>query len=88
MGECVSSKGLVGGRGVGNLNTRQLNEALILTWAWSTRQLNEALILTWAWRLQDDIRCQLLKEKYFPDKPYVHRNRTKGSQFWNGVQKI
>jgi hypothetical protein len=73
-----------------------VNVCLPKDWDWwggclrifNTRHLNEALILTWAWRLQDDICCQLLKEKYFPDKPYVHTNKTKGSQFWNGVQKV
>jgi hypothetical protein len=63
--------------GLGIINTRILNEALILKWAWRLHKLEG-----------DDLCCQLLKAKYFPNKPFVQSNATKGSQFWIGVQAI
>jgi hypothetical protein len=58
----------------------------------NTRFLNEALILKWAWRLQsmvgEDICGQLLKAKYFPNKSFIQSSAGRGSQFWKGVVKV
>jgi hypothetical protein len=58
----------------------------------NTRLLNEALILKWAWRLQNlednDICGHLLKTKYFPNKPFAVSKPANGSQFWVGVQNV
>jgi hypothetical protein len=58
----------------------------------NTRHLNEALILKWDWRLQnldgEDMCCQLLKAKYFPHKSFARSNNKTGSQFWMGVNKV
>jgi hypothetical protein len=51
--------------GLGIINTRLLNEALILKWAWRLHKLEG-----------DDLCCQLLKAKYFPNKPFVRSNAT------------
>jgi hypothetical protein len=56
----------------------------------NTRMLNEALILKWDWRLQnledDDMCGHLLKDKYFLNKPFIRSNSNRGSKFWTGCR--
>ena len=55
----------------------------------NTRILNEALLLKWVWRIYDegeeDIYCQLLRTKYLKGKPI---SVCRGSYFWKGVNKV
>jgi hypothetical protein len=64
-------------RGLGIINTILLNEALILKWAWRLQNLED-----------DDMCGQLLKAKYFANKPFIRSNSNDGSQFWTGVQAV
>jgi hypothetical protein len=63
--------------GLGILNTKTMNIALMLRWIWRLYQNEEGL---WV---------DLLKAKYLGDhdlfSPLV---KTKGSQFWNSIQKL
>jgi hypothetical protein len=63
--------------GLGIINTRLLNEALILKWAWRLQNLKEG-----------DLCGLLLKAKYFSNKPFAQSKAAKGSQFWVGVQTV
>ena len=49
----------------------------------NTRTFNDAIILKWAWRLlvdrEEDVCCQLLKTKYCRNRPFI--NNKGGSQF-------
>jgi hypothetical protein len=55
----------------------------------NTKLLNEALIWKWVWRLlnceEEDVCCQLLRAKYFPNEAFRH---IWGSQFWMRVQNM
>jgi hypothetical protein len=51
----------------------------------NTRTLNEALSIKWAWRVythkDNDVCCQLPERKYLSRKPFPICNNKKGSQF-------
>ena len=42
----------------------------------NTRTFNDAIILKWAWRLlvdrEEDVCCQLLKTKYCRNRPFIN----------------
>lgn len=63
--------------GLGILNTRLMNEALLTKWVW--RILNNG---------EDDICCQLLRAKYLRRKSLQQCRGDKGSQFWKGINKV
>jgi hypothetical protein len=63
--------------GLGILNTRLMNEALMLKWIWKIYQNAQGF---WA----DLIRAKYLRDKDLFDKDMP----THGSQFWNAIQKI
>jgi hypothetical protein len=64
-------------RGLGILNTKFMNIALMLKWIWKIYQNEEGL---WA---------DLLRAKYLGDQDlFSPAVPTKGSQFWNAIQKI
>jgi hypothetical protein len=64
-------------RGLGILNTRLMNVALMLKWIWKLYQNAEGL---WA---------DLIRAKYLRDRDLFDRNvPSHGSQFWNVIQKI
>jgi hypothetical protein len=55
----------------------------------NTRTLNDVLILKWVWRIYkqepEDLCCELLRKKYLNDGP-LSRCKWKGSsQFWQGM---
>jgi hypothetical protein len=58
----------------------------------NTRVLNEALVLKWVWRLhnadQEDICCELLRNKYLRNKNLTTCNGKGGSHFWQGLCKV
>jgi hypothetical protein len=58
----------------------------------NTKTLNEALIVKWIWRLNNagggDTCCELLKNKYMNNKPLAACNGKGGSHFWQGVIKV
>jgi hypothetical protein len=58
----------------------------------NTRVLNEALVLKWVWRLnnadQEDICCELLRNKYLRNKNLTTCNGKGGSQIWQGLCKV
>lgn len=58
----------------------------------NTRVLNEALILKWVWRLKnggrDDRCCELLRNKYLRNKKLATCSGKGGSQFWQGLCKV
>jgi hypothetical protein len=63
--------------GLGILNTRLMNMALILKWIWKLHQNAQVL---WA---------DLIRAKYLRDMDLFNRDVTsRGSQFWNAIQKI
>jgi len=58
----------------------------------NTRLLNDALLLKWVWRIlaqrTGDLCCQLLRAKYLHNKTLMNnKNRTR-SQFWKGIQTV
>ena len=63
--------------GLGILNTKIMNEALLLKWVWQIYNANE-----------NDMFCNLLREKYLSNHSFAKRNREVGSQFWRGLQKV
>jgi len=63
--------------GLGILNTRTLNEALILKWVWKLYNSDE-----------EDLCCSLLRNKYLRNKPFACSKKKGGSQFWRGVQQV
>jgi len=58
----------------------------------NTRKMNEALLTKWIWRIlenrEDDLYCKLLRNKYMATKPFALSTAKGGSQFWKGIQKI
>jgi len=58
----------------------------------NTRIMNEALLAKWVWRLYkadpDDTCCMFLKTEYCAAKSFVSLDERKGSQFWKGVMKM
>jgi hypothetical protein len=63
--------------GLGILNTRLMNISLMLKWIWKLYQNSDGL---WA----DLIRAKYLRGRDLFDKEVP----TRGSQFWNAIQKI
>lgn len=63
--------------GLGILNTRVLNEALLLKWVWRIYNAGE-----------DDMCCAILKAKYLTSSEMANSRKGLGSQFWKGVQKV
>ena len=63
--------------GVGIINTRILNDALLLKWVW--KMLEDKI---------EDLCSQLLKAKYCKNKPFVTSKGNTGSQFWKGVPAV
>jgi hypothetical protein len=53
--------------GAGIINTRHLNEALVLKWVWRMQNLEE-----------DDSCCKLLKAKYFSKQRFHAHQRYRG----------
>ena len=51
----------------------------------NTRIFNESILMKWVWRLyassEDDLCCQLLKQKYLKRKPILCQKGNRGSQF-------
>lgn len=62
--------------GLGILNTKLMNIALLSKWVWKLSQHEQGL---WA---------DLLRAKYLPTGDIFTSPTIKGSQFWNGLQKI
>lgn len=58
----------------------------------NTRLLNEALLLKWAWRIYNHHEggacCKLLEQKYLTRRPFAIAKNRGGSQFWQGVIKV
>jgi hypothetical protein len=58
----------------------------------NTKTLNETLIVKWIWRLNNvgggDTCCELLKNKYMKNKPLAPCNGKWGSHFWYCVNKV
>jgi len=63
--------------GLGIINTRIFNDTLLLKWVWGLLRDKEG-----------DLCCQLLKAKYYKNKPFTKSKVGIGSQFWKGIQKI
>ena len=63
--------------GLGILNSKILNESLLLKWIWRIYNADEK-----------DLCCNLLREKYLRTRPLAKCSRTGGSQFWRGIQKV
>lgn len=63
--------------GLGVINTRMMNEALLVKWIWRIHQNSG-----------DDMCCQLLRAKYLKNKPFMLSRGGWGSQFWKGLHKI
>jgi hypothetical protein len=59
--------------GAGIINTRLLNEALILKWAWRIYSYNE-----------EDTCCRLLESKYLSKKPFARCSGKGGRNFGKG----
>src|SRR3954465_10086393 len=56
-----------------------------------SRRFNVALMLKWVWRiLRDDsgLWLQLIKAKYLRGRPLLACERREGSQFWRAIQEI
>lgn len=57
-----------------------------------TRLMNIALLGKWIWRLYEnregDFCCQILRKKYLGDKPFSLAKKGVGSQFWKGLIDI
>lgn len=58
----------------------------------NTRLMNEALLIKWIWRIlsnrEEDICCQLLRAKYLKRKSLQECRGKNGSQFWKGINKV
>ena len=63
--------------GLGIINARIFNDTLLLKWVWGLLRDKEG-----------DLCCQLLKAKYYKNKPFTTSKVGIGSQFWKGIQKI
>lgn len=63
--------------GLGTLNTRLMNEALLTKWVWRIRNNKEG-----------DLCCQLLRAKYLDKKNLQQCGDKGGSQFWRGINKV
>ena len=63
--------------GLGIINTRIFNDTLLLKWVWGLLRDKEG-----------DLCCQLLKAKYYKNKPFTKSKVGIGSKFWKGIQKI
>lgn len=54
-----------------------------------TRLMNDALVGKWGWRMhradKDDLCYQLLKRKYLKKHSFLQCQKGAGSQFWKGV---
>lgn len=59
--------------GLGVLNTRLMNEALLAKWIWRIRS-----------NRVEDLCCQLLRAKYMRNKTVQQCKGGTGSQFWRG----
>uniref|UniRef100_A0A0A8YMZ7 Reverse transcriptase zinc-binding domain-containing protein n=1 Tax=Arundo donax TaxID=35708 RepID=A0A0A8YMZ7_ARUDO len=62
--------------GLGIINTRLMNECLLVKWIWKICSNNQ------------DIWCGLLKAKYFPHGNLFKSKVMGGSQFWKGLHKV
>ena len=63
--------------GIGILNTRLLNDALLLKWVW--RILAQRI---------GDLCYQLLRPKYLHNKTLMNSKNRTCSQFWKGIQTV
>ena len=63
--------------GLGILNSRLMNIALLLKWVWKLFNDDEGS----PWK-------QILCRKYLPNGESILMNNSKGSQFWNGLQAV
>jgi hypothetical protein len=58
----------------------------------NTKKMNIALMLKWIWKLYhnaDGLWADLIRAKYLGSKDIFSREASrKGSQFWNAIQKI
>ena len=59
----------------------------------NTRLLNDAVLLKWIWRLIDllednDLCRQLLTAKYLKKRNLLSSKKDSGSQFWRGLQAV
>ena len=61
--------------GLGILNSKLMNVALLVKWIWKLSQNEQGL---WA---------DILRAKYFPDGNFL-TSKAKGSPFWNGIQAV
>lgn len=56
-----------------------------------TRMMNKALLCKWIYKLEsgnDDLCCKLLRNKYCGDGGFFQTNSTGGSQFWKGLHEV
>src|SRR3954470_15592019 len=56
-----------------------------------SRRFNLALMLKWVWRILRDeggLWLQLIKAKYLRGRPLLACDRREGSQFWRAIQEI
>ena len=58
----------------------------------NTRRLNEALLMKWVWRMylgkEGDLVYEMLQTKYLRSKSFTKCKGKNGSQFWRGVNKV
>lgn len=58
----------------------------------NTRYMNEALLTKWIWRIQkndpDDLCIQVLRKKYMSNNIFYRTKGDGGSQFWVGLHKV
>jgi hypothetical protein len=62
------------GGGMGVINTRRMNEALLSRWIWRIIKNRE-----------NDACVKLLRSKYLNSKPFSLSSTKGGSQFWTGI---
>lgn len=58
----------------------------------NTRLMNEALLVKWIWRIQvndlKDFCVQILRKKYLSNDTFFRVSQMGGCQFWTGLHKI
>ena len=62
--------------GLGIINTRILNECLLVKWIWKIIRSSSE---TW---------CQILRAKYMPDGLFFNSKKRGSSQFWQGLHRV
>lgn len=62
--------------GLGIINTKLMNECLIVKWIWKIMQE------------PDDLWFRILKAKYMDDRGFFYSDSKGSSQFWQGLHKV